>query len=355
MFSQLIRGLPRDRFAVYCASLPRGRFYEETAGRCAFLPLDLSRRFDLRNIGRLEALLLEHRIDVVHSQGARADFYCAVAASRAGVKAVATVAMPVEGFDVCYLKKKIYSLLYSFAEKRLAGVITVSGTLRDALVSRHGLPPERVALIPNPVDTAEFDHSNFDAGPLIEKFGLRGRLVLGALGRLEWQKGYPYLIDAVRILTGKDPELKEKLVCLIGGAGRLETQLKRLCAEAGVAGNVVFCGEVAPKEFLSAVDIFVMPSLLEGQPLALLEAMAMAKPIVATDIPGINDTAVSGSEALLVPPKDPERLAAALAELVRDHARAAGLGRNALLKAGAYGVAPYIDRHVAVYAKVLGI
>src|SRR3989339_432853 len=85
-FAMLIRGLEKENHEVFCASLPRGRFYDEVKDHCRFLPLDLTNRFDLRNIGRLRKMIAENGIDIAHSQGARADFYCALAAAGTGAK-----------------------------------------------------------------------------------------------------------------------------------------------------------------------------------------------------------------------------------------------------------------------------
>jgi len=355
VFSTLIRGLPAGDFEIFCAALPRGRFYEENKARCLFLPLDLTSRVSPRAIGRLAALMREYKIDLAHSQGSRADFYCALAAARAGVPAVATVAMPVDGFDVGFLRKKVYSLFYSFAERRLAGVITVSESLRRTLVAGHGVAEEKLFLVPNPVDAAEFNPESFDAAPMVEKYSLRGRFVLGALGRLEWQKGYPVLLEALARLLAVEPELRKKLVCLIGGSGSMEAELKLAARKAGLSGNVIFCGEVAsPKDFLSAVDIFVMPSLLEGQPLALLEAMAMAKPVIASDIPGISDSAESGKEALLVPPGEPEAFVSAVRSLLASPELGRELGRNGRARASGYKPEDFLKAHADIYRRLAG-
>ena len=348
-FSLLIRNLPPAKFELFCASLPRGRFYDETKAHCSFLPLDLTSRFNLRNISRLKELMLSHRIDIAHSQGARADFYCALAAARAGVKAVATVPVPVEGFDVCFLKKRVYAALNSFAASRTSAAVTVTEELAGRLGGRY----RSVAVIPNPVDLAEFSPSNFNAAAVIEKFGLRGKLVLGTLGRLERPKGHAQLISALKLAFERSPELRDRLKCLIAGSGGLEARLKKQAEACGVSGNVVFCGEVAEaRDFLGAVDIFALPSLSEGQPLALLEAMAMEKPVLATDIPGISSTAEKGREALLVPPGDPAALAAALLKLAGDMPAALSLGRNAGKKAQSFGLPLYISAHEAFYAKM---
>jgi glycosyltransferase involved in cell wall biosynthesis len=286
---------------------------------------------------------------VAHSQGARADFFCAMAAAKAGVKAVSTVAMPVEGFDVGPVRKRIYLFLNSLSARRTAAAVTVSGALAEKLRGRY----RAVSLIPNPVDMTEFDPANFNAAPVIERYGLRGRFVLGSLGRLEWQKGYTHLLSALEILIKKEPDLKEKIICLLAGSGSLEGRLKNQAADAGLSGNVAFCGEIrGARDFLAACDIFVMPSLAEGQPLALLEAMAMGKPVVASDIDGINETAVSGSEALLVPPADPSALAEAILKLVRDMPTALAMGRKAREKALQYGLPQYLLGHSDFYAAI---
>lgn len=349
-FSLLIRNLPSEKFEIFCASLPRGRFYEETKEHCCFLPLDLSSKFNFSNIGRLKEIMASNAIDIAHSQGARADFYCALAAAKAGVKAVATVAMPVEGFDVCFIRKNIYKALNSFAAKKCAAAVTVTEELAGRLKGKY----PSVEVIPNPVDLLEFSPSNFNAAPVIEKFGLRGKLVVGALGRLETQKGYTHLLSALKLAFAKQPELKDRLKCLIAGSGSLEAKLKKQADVDGLSNNMVFCGEVADaRDFLGAADILVMPSLQEGQPLALLEAMAMGKPVVASDIPGISGTAETGSEALLVPPANAAALADALLRTANDMSAALVMGRNARKKAEKFGLPAYVAGHENFYFMLL--
>jgi glycosyltransferase involved in cell wall biosynthesis len=348
-FSLLIRGLPKEKFGIYCAAPPSGRFHEEVKDHCRFLPLDLSCRLNFKNIWRLKKMIMDYGIDVAHSQGARADFFCAMAAAKAGVKAVSTVARPLEGFDAGPVRKRVNLFLNSVAVRRTEAALTVSAALGEKLRGRY----RAVSLIPNPVDLAEFDPANFNAAPVIERYGLRGRFVLGSLGRLERQKGHTHLLAALEILIAKEPALKEKITCLLAGSGSLEGRLKAQAAEAGLSGNVMFCGEISDvRDFLAASDIFVMPSLAEGQPLALLEAMAMGKPVVASDIDGINETAVSGSEALLVPPADPSTLAEAILKLVRDMPTALAMGRKAREKALQYGLPQYLLRHSDFYTAI---
>lgn len=350
-FAQLINGLDKSRYEVFCASRPSGRFYNEVKDKCVFLPLDLGCRFNVFNIGRLKALMLSNRIDIVHSQGPRADFFCGLAASLAKVKAVATVAVAVEAFDVCLPKKIIYKALYASVAGKFAMALTVSDQLREVLSGRF----RSVKVVPNGVDLREFSPTNFNAGPVIEKFALRGRLVIGAVGRLEHPKGHEYLLKALALAFSRQPALRESMSCLIAGSGSLGLKLREQAAELGLEKNLVFCGELEEtRDFLGAVDIFVMPSLSEGQPLALLEAMAMAKPVIASDIPGISSTAGAGKEALLVTPASPADLASAIIRLAGDIPAALALGRNARAKAAGYGLDKFIAGHEKIYSELAG-
>ena len=348
-FSLLLRGLPKEEFGLYCAARPEGRFYDEVKDHCRFLPLDLSCGLDLRNIGRLKKLMAENGIDVAHSQGARADFYCALAAAKAGVRAVSTVAMPVDGFDVGFLRKKLYLALNAAAEKRTHSFITVAGYIKDLLVHKHAVPAGRVDVIPNP---AVLDGgAGFDASRVINELGLRGHIVLAALGRLENQKGFDILLEALPLLAKSRPELFEKIKCVIAGSGSLEADLRRRAAPLG--DKVVFTGFRSDvRDFLAAADVFVLPSRAEGQPLALLEAMAIGKPVLAADLPGVTEIGTDGTNGALFKSGDPAALAERLAALLSDPAGACRMGAKASETASRFTLDNFIEGHAAFYHKV---
>lgn len=353
-FSLLIRNLPADRFELFCASLPRGRFHEETKGHCRFLPLDLSDRFDLGNIGRLKRMMADNAIDIAHSQGARADFYCAFAAAKAGARAVSTVAMPVEGFEVGFLRKRLYLALNSFSEKKIAAFVTVSGFLKEFLVSKHGILQGRVTVIANP---AALDGGpGFDAAKVIRELDLRGRVVLAALGRLERQKGFDILLHALSILGRERPGVLEKIKCVIAGAGSLEKELRQLAGSLGLGGKVVFPGFRSDiRDFLAASDIFLLPSRAEGQPLVLLEAMSMGKPVIAADLPGVKEIVEDGVNGALFRSGSPAALAEKIAALVSAPGKSAALGIKASETAARFTVEEFVGRHSEFYSSLMGI
>jgi glycosyltransferase involved in cell wall biosynthesis len=130
-----------------------------------------------------------------------------------------------------------------------------------------------------------------------------------------WQKGFECLIECVPEIVRTYPDTK----ILIVGDGQLMESLEALSKELGVRDNVIFAGFRSDiKEILSAVDLLVVPSLLEGFPMVTLEAMAMAKPIVAANIDGITEQITDGVNGILVPPKDPSALAKAVVRVLND-------------------------------------
>jgi len=348
-FSLLLRSLPKEKFGLYCAALPEGRFYEEVKEHCRFLPLDLSCRLNLLNVGRLKTMMTENGIDVAHSQGARADFFCALAAARAGVRAVSTVAMPVDGFDVGFLRKKLYLALNAAAEKRTHSFITVANYIKQLLVERHGIVAGKVDVIPNP---AVLDGGQgFDASRVIAELGLRGHIVLAALGRLENQKGFDILLEALPLLAKSRPDLFEKIKCVIAGSGSLETDLRRLAAPLG--DKVVFAGfRNDVRDFLAAADVFILPSRAEGQPLVLLEAMAIGKPVLAADLPGVTEIVTDGANGALFKSEDPAALAERLAALLSDPAGACRIGASAVVTASRFTLDSFLIGHEEFYVKV---
>lgn len=159
------------------------------------------------------------------------------------------------------------------------------------------------------------------------KYGLSGdRVVAGAVGRLEKQKGLEYLIEAARLLAerGLHPQI------LLVGDGRERDSLARQAAEAGV--EVVFTGFLGEAErdaALAAIDVLVMPSLGEALPLALIEAMGAGKPVVATTVGGIPEIVQDGESGFLAPPADAAAFAGRLGTLVADAGLRVGFGEAA--------------------------
>ena len=149
--------------------------------------------------------------------------------------------------------------------------------------------------------------------------------VLGIVARLDIQKGHRYLLQAMPEVLKRFSTVK----LLIVGKEGLEENLKKQARSLGISENVVFKGEIVDEvpEFLCSLDLFVHPSLFEGGgPTAVLEAMAIGLPVVASNIGGINESVVDGETGILVPSKNPHALAQAIIELLSDKTRARQMG-----------------------------
>jgi glycosyltransferase involved in cell wall biosynthesis len=170
-------------------------------------------------------------------------------------------------------------------------------------------------------------------GNAIEPFPVPARppanlLTLVAIGRLSAEKGHRYLLTAVNLLRQIRPELRFRVVLV--GDGPERARLQRQTADLGIADLVEFAGhESDPLPYYAAADVFVLPSLTEGSPLALLEAMMARVPVIATRVGGIPETVTDERSALLVPAEDAPALAKAMERLLTDRALAAHLEANA--------------------------
>jgi glycosyltransferase involved in cell wall biosynthesis len=213
-------------------------------------------------------------------------------------------------------KGRLYHALEWLGERNVDLYVAVAPEIRDRLLGR-GVPAAKIALIPNAV---EVDPSTIGGGPrdLRHAYGLPAEIpVVSAVGRLVEAKAHDTLVDAVRILA----DAGRPVACLLVGEGHLRDALVGQIRRLGVGDLVRLVGfrdRTAVLEIVNAADVFVMPSRTEGTPVALLEAAALGRPIVASRAGGIPTILDDGAEAWLVPPDEPRSLATAIG-LVIDH------------------------------------
>ena len=334
LFLQLASKL-RDRHHIFVATDRGGKFAHEVRNLdIELFHVNMTRQLALKPFYQIRDIIRHKGIHLVHSQGARADFFSRLAGRRARVPhIVSTIQMPVEGFEIGLLRKKIYRLMDKVSERYVDRFIVVSEFLRKTLTEGRGISDERVVRIYNGIELDQF-HPDLKRSNLRKQWGITTEApVIGAIGRLVWQKGFEYLIEAMPVILQDIPQAKLLLV----GEGPLRHELEGLARELNVYTRVIFAGFRSDiQDLLSIIDILSVPSLLEGFPMITLEAMAMAKPIVATQIEGIVEQISDSDEGILVQPKDTEALASAILRLIKDRELGNRLGAAARSKIERY-------------------
>jgi glycosyltransferase involved in cell wall biosynthesis len=222
-------------------------------------------------------------------------------------------------------------------------VICVSSAVRQRLIEVE-VPAERLAVIPDFVDCRHFDpaatqHRAGDAPTIV------------AIGRLSREKGHAVLLRAMLAVARSCPGAR----LVLAGQGEQRSALEAQAAAAGISPIVEFLGFVPDvRPVLAAADVFAMPSLSEGLGVAALEAMAMAKPVVATNVGGLPESVAGGETGLIVPAGDADALAEALVALLSDRERARVMGEAGRQRAlTTFDRGPIVDRIIALYQEVL--
>ncbi|MBM3162122.1 MAG: glycosyltransferase [Chlorobi bacterium] len=197
------------------------------------------------------------------------------------------------------------------------GIITNSNTIKQTYAGYGWFPPEFVEVIYNGIVIPETIFP--------EDFSARfpGKRIIYSAGRLSEQKGFIHLIEAASMLA----KTRNDLVFIVSGEGKLEHELKNRVNALGLEESFIFEGftqDIYP--WLKGCDLFVLASLFEGMPNVVMEAMAVEKPVVATDVNGARELMRDGITGLIVPPADAEALAAAIASVIDDPVRLKSLG-----------------------------
>jgi glycosyltransferase involved in cell wall biosynthesis len=239
-------------------------------------------------------------------------------------------------------------LAWRMIGRRVDTIVTNAAALRDEATA-HGVVA-RWEVIPSGVDVERF-RGGPSAAEAKERLGLDPRRpVVGTIGRLEERKRQDHLLIAARAMVaqanGDAPQV------LLVGDGPLRSALEAYAASLGIARNVHFTGSVADvRTALAAMDVFVLPSGAEGMSNALLEAMAAARPVVATSVGGTGEVLEDGRNGILVAPGDVTALAGHVLGLIRNPARAVFLGAAARRSVGEkFGARAMVTRLEDLYA-----
>jgi len=212
--------------------------------------------------------------------------------------------------NVNLVKHNIFILLEMLCILANKKVVAISQSVKISLMKYEFVSEKKIQVIPNAIDFQRFNkQADFD-----EKLNEK-QIIIGNVGRLEKQKGLPYLLTAMKLILLKYPNVKLEII----GDGSFFNELKKQSNKLNISNSVIFFGKfVNVIPFYKRMDIFVLPSIYEGFGIVLLEAMAAGVPIVATNVDGIKEVVINGESGILVPPKNPEAIAEAVMQIINN-------------------------------------
>ena len=274
-------------------------------------------QIDLSVPRQIRELVRRCSADVVHAHGYKADIYTWAALRGSRTPFVSTCHT---WFDNDHMVK-LYGAADRLVLRNFGHVIAVSEEVRQRLLEAS-VRPERISLIANGVSLGPFT----DAVPSLRSPGDAGTLFIGLVGRLSREKGIDIFIEAAEIVLQQFPEVR----FFVAGEGPERPQLEAMIGQRGLGSQVTLLGrrDDIPSVYAS-LDILVSASRQEGLPIAILEGMASARPIVATSVGEIPLLIHDGRTGRLVAPGDAQVLAAAISALLTDPAERSRLGAAA--------------------------
>ena len=309
--ADLVRGLASRGHAVYLAVRPESPLREPLAGVIAsWHELPLRNSLDLQSARAISELINYHGIDIIHAHMGR-DYLVAALASRNAQRAK----LVLTRHHYLPLKR---SAIYRWMLEDVAAIIAVSDSVRESVIERLQLSPERVQTIPNWIDPARFQPIERDVARSL--FRLRGSLAVACVGQITQAKGQEEFIRAGSRVSQMRPDIEFLIAGDENEDGEPFTNhLLKLAATFGFGDRLRFLGHVRHiPELLAAVDVVVVPSWDEGFSLVTIEAMAARRAVLASNVGGISGIIKDNTTGLLFPPRDVQALTEKLLYLVSD-------------------------------------
>lgn len=321
----LLDHIDRSRFRPILICPEPGPFVDKMVSR--HVPthiVHLTPLFNPLAVIRLAHLLKRNAVTILQTHGARANVYGCLAARLAGVPCiVATIHNSIRDYEVSLVRRHLYLTILRVLLPLTNRLICVSDAIkRDVLADCRGIET-KTTMIRNGIHQRWFSQDT-DPHKIRKEWCVGDGPTLLVVARLTNQKGHRFLIEA---LPGLLPEWPS-LTCLFVGEGESKETLQVLARKLGIARACCFVGaQNNVADWYAAADVVVLPSLSEGLPFVVLEAMAMARPVIASSVNGVPEIIQDGLNGLLVPPRNPHALERAIRSLLRNPIRAARMGK----------------------------
>lgn len=341
----LMKGLLGEGVEVSLAAPPRSEIHLRTREIAApFHPISIAGGMDGVSAWRLRSVIQRGGYGIVHAHSSHAHSvaYLATAAMRSRPRLV--------------VSRRVDFPVGKHAASRLAYLrgadmfLAISSGVREALLA-GGVGPERIRMVPSGIDLQKFEKMR-DGARVRSEFGIAADTpVVGNVAALAPHKSQVDLVRAARIVADRMPSVRFLLV----GEGELRKDLEAQVRELGLEGTVKITGfREDVLDVMATFTCFVMSSYLEGLCTSVMDAQAMGIPVVATDTGGIPDIVRDGVTGLLVAPRHPEGLAAAIIRLLEDETLRRRLADGGVRQAGEYDYRVMVYKTLEAYRELVG-
>jgi len=327
------KSIPIFTVVPYVMRLERRGFLAAVKIPCRAILIGLGYLFFICNVLLLRKKFSEFRIDTLYiiNGGYPGGGSCLAAVIAGRQRRVPRIVLSVLSYPfprkLGVLEKFFDSLISGFVDV----IVTNSAAAKGGMAELRDFPPSKLRV----VYTGVREDRRIDLKAVA---AIRGRYgiapstkIIGMVGAFEPYKGHVYLLEAIPLIKKKFPAVKFVLV----GEGRIKSEVEALARSRGLFTDVIFTGHCPEDKMIDIVgtfDIFVLPSLHEGLPYVISEAMSLGKPVVATKVGGIPEQINNGVSGILVPPQDSEELANAIIYLLTNEEKAKGMGLKAQKK-----------------------
>lgn len=359
-FLDLARGLAAKGVQVQGIYSP-GRMdalFRERLQTEEFPPLhELPMRRAIHPLDARDAWRLTRRIrelapfDILHGHSSKAGALVRLAGRWLGIPTVYTPhALVTLDPTLPAWKRAFYGRIERFLSHWASAIIAVSPREADHALTL-GLPAKKLHVVPNGIDRLMLP----DRELVRAKLGLApDEVAIGFIGRLSKQKAPEVMLEAFHLVSQHCPQARLVMI----GSGPMEEQIRAQVRQLALESRVRLLGDVVATEYMSAMDLFCLPSRYEGMPYVLLEALAAGLPIVATNVGGVAMTVEHGRNGLIVPPcprfmSSAEPLAAALRELASDTEKRAQFAAVSAERSEQFSIEAMVTGTIAIYRQVL--
>lgn len=344
LFAWMIPRFDPDRYNVSLVSLRRKDLSEETLDA---LGIDITylhkSKFDPATLTALRKIVHRKEIDILHLHGYGATTFGRLVGLMNGIPTILHEHANLT--DTPWFQKIADRLLVPATDIAIA----VSRSTAEFVIKARQMPAERVKVVYLGVPLEEFsrDRSSEEIAAARRDLGVEpDEFLVGSVTRLHDSKGNSFLVDAARRVVDRRPRTR----FFVFGEGPLRPALEAQAQALGLGDRFVFAGFARDvPRIVSAFDLSVFPSLWEGTPLTVFEALAMGKPIVATDADGLLDVLTQSRDALIVPKRDPDALATGIVALMDDPAERRRLASAARMTGQQYDISAFVRKMERLY------